>query len=722
MTNNEVRLVNVTKSYFLIAAAAAILLVMLLIVAQVLSPISSVETQKSNQPASIELSFGHNIPEDSAMHLAALRFAEQVSQKTEGRIRIKIYPAQTLANDHQMVEMARNGELDMLLTPTAKLSVPVPAMQYADLPFLFPTREDAYAMLDGEPGRLLLDKLHDIGLVGVAFWENGFKHFTGNQLYRSPADFAGKKFRVMKSRLLVEQFESMGAKALPIDFHMTRSALRDGVVDGQENPLIAIVSMGFHLEQSHLIYSEHAYLGYVFSFSQKTLESLSQQDVQILMETAKEVTPWQREETQRREAQLLAQIAQAGVEIYRLSAQEKAEFAQQTAHLVRQFEPIIGSNIISKTQFYLNKKYALKAANTPKMAIGLNADLSTGGAKAGLAIKRGVELALEDINARGGVLGHELILMPMDHRAVSSIGVENMKVFTHQPEVLAVVGGIHSAVILDEMSHIQRAKMPYLIPWASASEVTENDYQDNYVFRLSVNDRLVFKMMVQQSLKKAKRPAVIVENSVWGRSNLNRIVAELKQQGVDAAAQIVFNRGQKSFDYVLEQIEQAQADGLILIANSVEGAMLVESMAEQETWWPIVSHWGLAGGEFFNRVRPFIDKLDLYMLQTVSLDRLQHASADLKARFFRQFEREPIFVANGMVQAYDLVNILAAAIEQAGAFDRALIKQALETLPYHAGVLKDYSPPFSAQRHDALNVQDFYFAKLSEQGLQPIGQ
>ncbi len=355
----------------------------------------SPEQAEKEEPEALSLRFGHNTPENSALHQASLRFASEVNRKSQGKVVVEVFPAQQLGNDHQMVEMARNGELDILLTPTAKMSVPVPAMQYADLPFLFPSREDVYAMLDGEPGRILLSKLREIGLMGVTFWENGFKHFTGNEAFITPQAFADKKIRVMKSRIIMDQFRAFGAEPVPIDFHATRQALKDKVVDGQENPLVAIVSMGFHEVQSDLVLSEHAYLGYVFSISEKVLNSLSQEVASMLIETEKEITPWERDDTRKREQKFILTIEQAGVKIHRLTAAQRQQFASKTSHIVKVFEDVIGSDIISKTEEMLLEKYGPDPASQEQIVIGIDADLALDGKSAGLAIKRGAELAIQ---------------------------------------------------------------------------------------------------------------------------------------------------------------------------------------------------------------------------------------------------------------------------------------------------------------------------------------
>ncbi len=665
------------------------------------------------------LRFGHNTPVESALHQAALRFADEVKRKSQGKIEIEIFPAQELGNDHQMVEMARNGELDIVLTPTAKMSVPIPSMQYADLPFFFPSREDVYSMLDGEPGQMLLGRLQKIGLIGVTFWGNGFKHFTGNQLFLSPDDFKGKKIRVMKSRMIMEQFNAFGAEAVAIDFHSTKKALLDKVVDGQENPLVAIVSMGFHEVQSHLTLSEHAYLGYVFSISEISLMKLTQEQQLMLIKTAKELTPWEREETQRREEELIETIKSAGVIIHKLTKSERRKFYEKTAHIPREFEEVIGADVISKTQALLLEKYGPDPKEQAQIVIGIDADLSMDGKTAGLAIKRGVDLAVDEINANGGVLGKKLVVMAKDHRAVSSIGVKNIQEFAHRDDVVGVIGGLHSAVIVDEMDTIQGSKIPYLVPWASAAELIENGHEENSLFRASANDRYASDYIVGFALRQYKHPAIIVENSIWGRKNLERMTKHLRKKGVHHAVSIVFNRGQKSFQKELAQMRASGADSIIMVANSNEASIIVQENARQNKILPIVSHWGVMGGDFFQENEKIVKDSDFYFLQTFSFSqkRTPHCQqlADAYSRAYK-IDMDKIKAAPGVAQAHDLVHLLVLAIKKAGSTERKKVKEALENLPPYEGVIKKYAPAFTPDRHDALGKDSFYMAKMNSDG------
>lgn len=672
---------------------------------------------ENNINDSINLRFGHNTPIDSALHQAALRFSEKVKKKTNGEVIIDVFPAQELGNDHQMVEMARQGELDIILTPTAKMSVAVPSMQYADLPFYFPTREDLYNMLDGKPGQMILDDMKSIGLVGVTFWENGFKQLTANFPILSPSDLEGKKFRVMKSRIIMEQFRSFGAEALPIDFHATKKALSDKIVDGQENPLIAIVSMGFHEVQTDLVLSDHAFLGYVLSFSDKTLEKLPNSICSVLIETAKEVTPWEREETQKREKKLLKTIVDSGVKVHRLTLEQRMEFSKLVSHIPEEFESIIGVDVMSKTKELLYKKYGAFLKNEEHVLIGINADASLDGNVAALEIKRGVELAVAEINQEGGVLGKPIEVILKDHMVMPSKGIQNIKEFSKNENLIAVIGGKHSAVIAEELDIINILKVPYLIPWAATGKIVNNAYDENYIFRISANDELASHYIAENALKNYKSPAIVVGNSIWGRDNLISMEQYFEKKGQKFSSKFVVSRGQENFEKVVSKILDSGSKSLVMVLNAQEASKLTQELYKQNKTLPILSHWGIIGGNFFKENKNILVELDLKFFQTFSFSHKQtKASQNLLNMYKKRYKTQKAQIDFAVAQAYDLTKMLALAIKKADSLDREKIKTALENLPDYKGAVKTYSPAFTKKSHDALNTRDFKIGKFHSDG------
>jgi len=671
------------------------------------------------------LSFGHDMPQDSAQHVAAQKFADIINHKTAGRVKIEVFPAQQLGTDQQMIEAARSGELAIILPPTAKLSTLILSLQYADLPFLFPAREDVYEMLDGEPGRMLLEELKPHGLIGVTFWESGFKQFTANKAIRSPEDFKGLNIRTMKSRIIMDQFRALGANPIPIDFHETYQALKDGVVDGEENPLVSIVNMKFHEVQSNVIISNHAYLGYVFAFSKKIFESLPADIQDILKTTARELTPFQRKETIEREKAFIQTIIDSGTSLYYLSDEERDRFKEATKHIVEKNRTVIGVAVLEKTSQFLQQKYETQRED--EIVIGLDADMSLGSAPSGLSIKRGLELAVREINKQGGVLGKKLTIMARDHGGISARGIANIKYFSKVKNLAAVMGGLHSPVALSELDIIHKERIIYLDPWAAATPIVENGRNPNYVFRVSVRDEYAGSFLVKQALKEYKRVALLLENTGWGRSNHKGMTTALAENRLSPVAVEWFNWGEEDMTAQLARIENAGADVILLVANAPEGISVIKNMARRPEKLPVISHWGITGGYFWENVNRELETVDLKFLQTFSfMTQKNRKTKEVVRKYFESYDVDSpgkIISPVGTAHAYDLVHLLAKAIEKAGSLERPAIRDALERIESYDGLVKEYSPPFTTKMHDALNHNDFIMARYNRNGhIVPVAE
>lgn len=691
-------------------------------------PITQENISASPQPQqtdTVTLRLGHDSAKGTPIDEAARQFAREIEKKSGGELKITVYPAQGLGNAYEMLEMARNGTLDLLLIPSSKMSIAAPSMQYTDLPFLFPDPEDAHALLDGAVGEMLLDRLRSIGLVGITFWEAGFKHFTADKPLLSPEDFNGTKFRIMKSRIIMEQFKSLHAEPIPIDFFKTKQALKEGVVGGQENPLIAVVAMGFNEVQSDLTLSAHAYLNYVLSLSAKTFDKLTPDQRGLLIKEARAITPVERHSSQEKEQALLDILKKSGMHIHTLSEAQRQALADQTSHITKQYEEEIGTDIISKTEESLYLRHRPANEERP-IVIGIDADLSMGGKNAGLAIKQGVELAVNDINAKGGLLGKKVIVIAKDHQGNASKGAENIEKMIAIPEVAGVIGGKHSAVIANEIEDLKEAKLPYIIPWAAASSIVENNVSSP-LFRVSINDADASKYLAGYALAHYKNPAVIVENSIWGRGTLEKIRHYLQQTGIKTPIETTINRGQKQFTGIIQKIKTGKADAIILVLNELEGSNFVQSLAKNDLRLPVISHWGITGKTFFEANKENLKKLDVKFLQSFLFTTAQRPQAkQLQQAYFDLYGNGtaiPIPLPSGVAQGYDATRLLILAIQKAGTTDRTKVRDALEQLPPYEGVLKRYDPPFSKERHEALDEQDLFIAVYDENGsIKPIRQ
>jgi len=671
-----------------------------------------------SKPEIIQLQFAHDMPESSAQHIAALRYADIVEYKTRGKVQISVFPNQELGTDPQMIEMARSGKLAITIPPTAKLTTLVPAFQVLDLPFLFSDRENAYEILDGEPGKALLEKLSDYGLKGVTFWESGFKQFTSNKMIQRPEDFQGLNIRVMRSKTIMNQFSAFGATPVIVDFHKTYQALVDGVVDGQENPLGSIDGMKFYEVQSHLTISNHAYLAYVMAFSQSILDKLPIDIQNILLETAKEITSFQRKEIIENERRLLSKIKKSGTNIYHLTDKDKAAFKQAVQPVYKQFDAQGGKTILSMIQAHLNQKKHLENKN--EIIIGLNADVVASSALSGLAIKRGIQLAITEINQQGGLLGKKLRLIVRDNSGLSARGRDNMMYFSALDNLAAVMCGIYSPIALAELDIVHDKKMIFLNPWAAATKIVDNAYSPNYVFRVSVRDEYAGPFLIEKALEKYKNIALLLVNDGWGKGNEKSMTQALMHRNLKPVSVHWFNWGEKDMSGQLNNIESAGADVIILVAGSAEGAFIVKNMAARAKKLPVISHWGITGGHFWKAVNRELESVHLSFLQSFSFfNATTEKSKYLIQQYFKTYgvdQIRQIFAPVGTAHAYDLVHLLAMAIKKAGTIDSQAVRDALELLDDYHGVVKHYNPPFTPERHDALDRSSFMLCKFSQNG------
>jgi C4-dicarboxylate-binding protein DctP len=321
----------------------------LLLVLGLLVPSGAMAAAKWN------MKFGHDMPEDSAQHVAALKYADLVKERTKGQVEIKVFPAQQLGTDPEMVQQAQMGTLEIVLPPTAKISGFAAQLQLADLPFLFPSKEICYQVLDGPVGDKVLALLDAKGLKGVSFWESGFKQITANKAIRKPEDFAGMKVRVMESPLLIAQYKQVKANPVPIDFAETYNALQQGVVDAQENPLVSIVNMKFYEVQKYTMLSNHGFLGYAFLFSKKVYDGLPADIQKVMRDTARELASFERQDTARREGGYIERIKKGGSEIVTLSPQELQAFEKAFRPVHQQFAKTIGEDLLKETYAHIEK-------------------------------------------------------------------------------------------------------------------------------------------------------------------------------------------------------------------------------------------------------------------------------------------------------------------------------------------------------------------------------
>lgn len=367
------------------------------------------------------------------------------------------------------------------------------------------------------------------------------------------------------------------------------------------------------------------------------------------------------------------------------------------------------------------------AASGDPIVIGLDADMSSGSAEAGEAIRRGTILAISEINATGGVLGRPLELMVGDHRGNPARGIDNLEEFAKREDLVAVMGGLHTPVLLAELETIHRHKLVSLVPWAAGTPIIDNGYEPNYVFRVSVRDEFAGGVLIGHARRSGySKPGLLLERTGWGRSNQKAITNALTAKGLTTAGTNWFDWGIDGLATEIESLIDGGADCLLLVCNPREGVVALRSMAAlpMEKRVPIISHWGITGGgrKFFKDIRDLLDEIDLVFLQSFSFlappfeDRASHV-CDLYRKAFSNYQSpKDIFSPVGTAHAYELVHMLAKSIRRANSIERPKVREALERLGKYKGLIRNYDPPFSPDQHDALTPSDLHMCRFAEDG------
>jgi branched-chain amino acid transport system substrate-binding protein len=366
------------------------------------------------------------------------------------------------------------------------------------------------------------------------------------------------------------------------------------------------------------------------------------------------------------------------------------------------------------------------AEQTPRpLLIGLDADLSGTSAQAGEAIRRGALLAIDEVNARGGALGRQLELVTRNHRGNPARALVNIGELADMPDLVAVLGGLHTPAALEVLPLVHERTLPFLIPWAAGTAIVENGRSPNYVFRVSVRDADAGEFLVDSAMAAGHRNlGLLLECTGWGRSNHASMQAAALTRGLPAPPTQWFNWGVRDLSPQIAALQSAGIEAILLVANPPEALTAIKAVAAlpAEKRPSIVSHWGITGGTFASQAGPDLSQVDLRFLQTFTVAEPQRPAqaAALVAAYLRRFpditDPRDIPAAPGVAHAYDLVHLLAAAIIQAGTSERAAIRDALEHLGPQAGVMSDYNPAFTGTRHDALGPDVFVLARYDAQG------
>jgi C4-dicarboxylate-binding protein DctP len=299
--------------------------------------------------APIVIKFSHVVAIDTPKGKGAERFKELAEKATNGRVKVEVYPNSTLYKDKEEMEALQLGAVQMLAPSLAKFGpLGVKEFEAFDIPYMFPTKDVLYRVTEGPVGKDLFKKLEPKGIIGLAYWDNGFKDMTANKPLRKPADFKGMKMRIQSSKVLDAQFRTLGANPQVMAFSEVYQALQTGVVDGSENTPSNIYTQKMHEVQTHLTVSDHGYIGYAVIVNKKFWDGLPA-DIRTQLEGAmKDATKYTNAIAEQENRQALDAIRKNGkTEVYVLTAAEKAEWRKALLPVRKDVEGRVGKEVLN---------------------------------------------------------------------------------------------------------------------------------------------------------------------------------------------------------------------------------------------------------------------------------------------------------------------------------------------------------------------------------------
>ncbi|MAF02428.1 ABC transporter substrate-binding protein [Herbaspirillum sp.] len=359
--------------------------------------------------------------------------------------------------------------------------------------------------------------------------------------------------------------------------------------------------------------------------------------------------------------------------------------------------------------------------------IGLVTALSGQSAQAGEALTRGMSIAIDEINAKGGLLGgRKLELVRRDDEGNPAKGVVAARELIFKEKVTVLFGGLDTPVSMAIVPIINQEKVPFVGPWAAGTGVTKNGANPNYAFRVSAVDELVDKAMLNYAQKtfKSSKAGLILVNNPWGESNEKGIVAALAEKGLKPAGIEKFEASDVDVVPQLSRLKAAGADTLYLVGNVGPSAQVVKSLDRMGWKVPVVSHWGPAGGRFTQLAGP--NAKNVHFIQTFSFfGKLspvgEKVVAELKAKYPAIKGPDDITPAVGVANAYDGMQLAALAIAKAGSTNGDAVREGFYKIDRYEGLIKTYVKPFSPTVHDALQADDYVWAQFIDNRILPVG-
>jgi branched-chain amino acid transport system substrate-binding protein len=343
--------------------------------------------------------------------------------------------------------------------------------------------------------------------------------------------------------------------------------------------------------------------------------------------------------------------------------------------------------------------------------VGLMGSFTGPGGSASLALKRGAQMAVDDLNKEGGVNGRKIALIERDDKGNPTDGIANVTDLIEKEKVIAVFGTASTPVGLAQAPIVQKSKVPWLIPLASGTKITQEPGSPSYIFRVAMVDSAQSQLMVDFAAAHYNRIGLIYDDSTYGSLGRDDLEAHLKAANLTPVLVEPYKTASTPDDFkpLLAKLKEAAPDVIINWGMGTSAGNLKKAMKDLKEDLPMIGPWNLATPEF-HAVANGLEAGTL-VVQTFAVDTTVTWQLDFINRYKQQFKTDQLDFPSGVAQAYDAMRLMGLALKQPGAAeDRAKLRLALENSKPYAGLLKQYTNPFSNPFHEALTGQDYFLA------------
>lgn len=302
-------------------------------------------TEKMNGSEQKTIRLAHTGSDTHQYNIASQKFKELVEEKSDGKMKVNVYGNGSLGNEDELVDQTMTGTIQMTtVAADSSLSNTMPEMNLFGIPYLFDSKKDVYSKLDGKPGKDLLELAKKKDMKGLGYWEVGFRHFTNKKReIKHPEDMKNLKLRVQSAKVWNEHLKTLDAIPTPLSFSELYSALDQGVVDGQENPLPTIYSQKLFEVQKYISLTNHTYTPAVVLMNDDYYNQLSKKEKKIVDDSVKEATDYQRKYVASQEKKIKKQLKDEGMIITNVN---RDEFKNKTKNVDSQITDQVPKSIV----------------------------------------------------------------------------------------------------------------------------------------------------------------------------------------------------------------------------------------------------------------------------------------------------------------------------------------------------------------------------------------